>query len=209
MSAERRSDRLRLLVAELDDELARVARLTGEFDHARESLERSEAETLVVYGAAALIESFYTGMEKALRRIATGLGGMPQGEGWPSGEGDSRERSGARTGGPARRRNTDKWQPREGKTPFDARFVHTRRERRALVSVRDVGGRGELPGLPRTCAASVSRRPRPPPRSALRAQGLRDLPEHLAELIDFFGGLVAIAWFGDFAELLDLAERGW
>ena len=35
-----------------------------------------------MYGAAALLESFYTGMEKALRRIATSLGGMPQGEGW-------------------------------------------------------------------------------------------------------------------------------
>ena len=68
-------------MAELADELARVARLTGAFDHARESLEGYEAETLVVYGAAALIESFYTGMEKALRRIATGLGGNAPGRG--------------------------------------------------------------------------------------------------------------------------------
>ena len=69
------------MVGGLDQGPAGGARLTGEFDQAGGSVERSEAETLVVYGAAALIESFYTGMEKALRRIATGLGGMPQGEG--------------------------------------------------------------------------------------------------------------------------------
>ncbi len=39
MAGERQADQLRLLVAELDDELARVARLMGELDHARHALE--------------------------------------------------------------------------------------------------------------------------------------------------------------------------
>jgi hypothetical protein len=83
VSAEpRTTDRLRLLVAELEDERAHVARLAGEFERARLALLDPSSDVLMVYGAAALIESFYTGMEKALRRIAQALGGMPGGEAW-------------------------------------------------------------------------------------------------------------------------------
>ena len=82
MSAEPRQDQLRLLAAELDAELDRVVRLVREFDHARSAIADPACEILVVYGAAALLESFYTGMEKSLRRVAMTLGGMPSGEGW-------------------------------------------------------------------------------------------------------------------------------
>lgn len=81
MSADRR-DRLLLLVAELADERARVARLHSEFEHATRRLEEPDTETLVVYGVAALLESFYTGMERALTRIAAAIGAQPTGSNW-------------------------------------------------------------------------------------------------------------------------------
>lgn len=82
MSAEARQDQLRLLIAELENELVRIQRLVDEFGAAGAALDDPSSAALVVYGAAALIESFYTGMEKALRRIASALGGMPSGEAW-------------------------------------------------------------------------------------------------------------------------------
>lgn len=82
MSAEQREDRLRLLVAELEGELAKTARLVAQFAHASQALADPLCDPLVVYGAAALIESFYTGVEKALMRIATALGGKPSGDAW-------------------------------------------------------------------------------------------------------------------------------
>lgn len=75
-------DRLRLLVAELEGERERVARLAAELPRALEALQRADPDVLVVYGSAALLESFYTGMEKAFRRIAATLGGLPAGEAW-------------------------------------------------------------------------------------------------------------------------------
>jgi hypothetical protein len=80
MGGERR-DRLLLLVAEAD-ERARVARLLAEFEHAARRLEEPDTETLVVYGVAALLESFYTGMERTLSRIAAAIGAQPTGSNW-------------------------------------------------------------------------------------------------------------------------------
>jgi hypothetical protein len=77
-----RRDRLLLLVAELADERARVARLFSEFEHATRRLAEPDTETLVVYGVAALLESFYTGMERALSRIAAAIGAQPSGSNW-------------------------------------------------------------------------------------------------------------------------------
>lgn len=81
MASEQR-DRLLLLIAELADERARVAGLLAEFEHAAARLADPSAETLVVYGAAALLESFYTGMERALARIAATIGAQPSGSSW-------------------------------------------------------------------------------------------------------------------------------
>jgi hypothetical protein len=81
MPNERR-DRLQLLLAELADERARVAKLVSQFDHAVRMLEDPDADSLIVYGAAALLESFYTGMERAMTRIVATLGGQPSGPSW-------------------------------------------------------------------------------------------------------------------------------
>jgi hypothetical protein len=81
MAGERR-DRLQLLVAELEDERARVAKLISQFDHAAQRLEDPSAEALIVYGVAALLESFYTGVERALSRVAATIGGQPPGSNW-------------------------------------------------------------------------------------------------------------------------------
>lgn len=80
--SDARQDRLRLLIAELESELTRIQRLVDELGPASVAIADPHSTTLVIYGAAALLESFYTGMEKALRRIASSLGGMPTGEGW-------------------------------------------------------------------------------------------------------------------------------
>jgi len=74
--------RLRLLIAELDDELGKVQRLFDQFGHAEESLRRPNVDHLIVYGVAALLESFYTSMEKSLARIANTLGPEPVGPSW-------------------------------------------------------------------------------------------------------------------------------
>jgi hypothetical protein len=81
MAGERR-DRLQLLIAELEDERARIAKLLSQFDHASKRLAEPNAESLLVYGVAALLESFYTGMERALSRVAATIGGQPSGSNW-------------------------------------------------------------------------------------------------------------------------------
>ena len=73
---------LRLLLAELENECQRVQQLVDQFEHAATALRDSNVDRLLVYGAAALLESFYTGVEKALDRIASKMGGMPSGPAW-------------------------------------------------------------------------------------------------------------------------------
>ena len=74
--------RLRLLAAELRAECARIATTVAEIDSARTELDASTCTRLSIYGAAALLETFYTGIEKALTRIAATMGGMPDGAAW-------------------------------------------------------------------------------------------------------------------------------
>ncbi len=57
-------------------------RCVAEMVAARGRVAQPPEETLLLYGAAALIESFYTGIEKALTRIARQFGGLPDGEAW-------------------------------------------------------------------------------------------------------------------------------
>jgi hypothetical protein len=75
-------DQLQLLIAELEEERTRVAKLISQFDHAAQRLADPTSESLIVYGVAALLESFYTGMERALSRIAATIGGQPAGANW-------------------------------------------------------------------------------------------------------------------------------
>ena len=85
---ERSPVRLRVLAAELRHELPRIQRTVRELAEAREALERESADPggvawrLAVYASAALLETFYSGTEKALRRIAAATGGVSEGAGW-------------------------------------------------------------------------------------------------------------------------------
>jgi hypothetical protein len=74
--------RLRLLAAELRDESARIGRTVRELEEAASLVARPDAVRMYLYAAAALLETYYTGIEKALSRIATVIGTMPAGQGW-------------------------------------------------------------------------------------------------------------------------------
>ncbi len=71
----------RLLHAELGAELARVDRVVDEIGEARSVLAAGPSR-LDVYGGAALLETFYTGLEKALTRAVRPFEGAPGGSAW-------------------------------------------------------------------------------------------------------------------------------
>jgi hypothetical protein len=75
------SRRLRTLAAELRGEVARIDRCQAEIGAARPIADRVP-ERLALYGMAALLETFYTGIEKAFVRIANAFGGLPDGPAW-------------------------------------------------------------------------------------------------------------------------------
>lgn len=81
MRAERPA-RLRLLCAELRDESQRIARTVSELDEASSLVAAQDATRMYLYAAAALLETFYTGIEKALSRVAAVTGTTPVGHGW-------------------------------------------------------------------------------------------------------------------------------
>lgn len=76
------SSRLRLLAAELRAEAVRIEATVAEIEQALAEVADPKRSRLALYGAAALLETFYTGVEKALTRIAGTLGGMPDGASW-------------------------------------------------------------------------------------------------------------------------------
>jgi len=80
--ADRNAVRLRRLVAELTGDISRLGQTADEMRAALRELQEPKASRLALYGAAALLDTFYTGIEKALARIATELGGMPEGPAW-------------------------------------------------------------------------------------------------------------------------------
>lgn len=82
MPAEREAAALRQLAAEVRAELIHVARTVDELTRARGEVAAEPQRRLVLYGAAALLETFYSGVEKAFARIARGLGSMPEGPAW-------------------------------------------------------------------------------------------------------------------------------
>lgn len=74
-----RSTTLRRVAAELRAELVHIDRTVAE----AEPLSKSVAtERVMLYATAALLDTFYTGIEKAMRRVAGELGGIPEGSGW-------------------------------------------------------------------------------------------------------------------------------
>lgn len=74
--------RLRQLAAELRMEIERVDRTVEELERAREALAVDAPRRLEIYGVAALLETFYTGNERVLARVASTLGDLPTGQAW-------------------------------------------------------------------------------------------------------------------------------
>jgi hypothetical protein len=78
-TADRSELVLRRVAAELRAELAHIDRTVSELGTIAN---RISNERVVLYAAAALLDTFYTGVEKTFRRIASELGGIPEGSGW-------------------------------------------------------------------------------------------------------------------------------
>ena len=78
-----RSLRYLRLRSELEDETARLARLSGESADALRTVSGRPPTSLELRGLGALIHDFYTGVERVFRLIAPLLnGGLPEGEAW-------------------------------------------------------------------------------------------------------------------------------
>ena len=73
---------LRLLAAEVRAEQGRIDRTVAELTAAVDALGRPDATRLQLYGAAALLETFYSGIEKVLMRVAGATGSLPEGGAW-------------------------------------------------------------------------------------------------------------------------------
>lgn len=74
--------RLRILVAEIHGEVQRIELTVSEIDAAQSVVNRKDFSRLSLYGTAALLETFYTGVEKILSRVATVMGASPEGPAW-------------------------------------------------------------------------------------------------------------------------------
>jgi hypothetical protein len=73
---------LRLLAAELQGEVERIDRTVAEIEQAIGSLRERPFSHLELYGLSALVQSFYTGVERSLDRIAGAFGLRPRGDAW-------------------------------------------------------------------------------------------------------------------------------
>lgn len=74
--------KLRLLAAEVRAERSRIQRTVAELTAAVGAINRPNSTRLHLDGAAALLETFYSGVEKPLMRIAGVAGSLPDGGGW-------------------------------------------------------------------------------------------------------------------------------
>jgi hypothetical protein len=77
--AERAEAALRRLAAELRAELANIDRTVHEIGGLPGDIVSAR---VTLYAAAALLDTFYSGVERAFRRIAGEFGGVPAGSGW-------------------------------------------------------------------------------------------------------------------------------
>jgi hypothetical protein len=73
---------LRRLAAELGGEIERLARTVEELDAAVQFVRDPKLERVALYAVAALIETFYTGVEKTMLRVAATFGETPEGAAW-------------------------------------------------------------------------------------------------------------------------------
>jgi hypothetical protein len=70
------------LAAEIRAETGRIEHTVGEIIDVRQQIKQPETPRIFLYGSAALLETFYSGIEKALTRIAGTIGGLPDGHAW-------------------------------------------------------------------------------------------------------------------------------
>jgi hypothetical protein len=75
-------NRLRVLAAEIRAELQRIAAIASEVATAKEAVKDANTARLSIYGTAALLENFYTGVEKVLSRVASVVGASLNGPAW-------------------------------------------------------------------------------------------------------------------------------
>jgi hypothetical protein len=74
--------KLRLLAAETRAERSRIDRTVAELTAAVAAGDRLDSTRLHLYGAVALLETFYGGVEKALLPIAAASASVPDGSAW-------------------------------------------------------------------------------------------------------------------------------
>ena len=68
--ADLRAGRFRILAAEIRAEIDRIEQAVNEILDARDQIADTAVSRLLMYGAAALLETFYSGVERSLTRIA-------------------------------------------------------------------------------------------------------------------------------------------
>lgn len=82
MPGDREATVFRQVAAEVRAELVHIARTVDELVRARTEIAAEPGRRVLLYGAAALLETFYTGVERAFSRIARALGALPEGQAW-------------------------------------------------------------------------------------------------------------------------------
>jgi hypothetical protein len=79
---ERSSAKLRILAAEVRAELPMLDRAIAEMQMVEGHATSLEAGRVRLYAAAAMLDTFYTSVERILERIARALGTLPDGPHW-------------------------------------------------------------------------------------------------------------------------------
>ncbi len=80
--ADLAAPRLRVLAAELRREVAQIERTVAEMAWVATEAESESARRVQIYAAAAMLDTFYTGIERALERIARAFRSLPDGPNW-------------------------------------------------------------------------------------------------------------------------------
>ncbi len=74
--------RLRALAAEIRAQLAQLRGTTEELAAVRSPAASESVERVIRYAAAAMLDTFYSGVERLLERVARSFGTMPEGPRW-------------------------------------------------------------------------------------------------------------------------------
>ncbi len=80
--AEIGAARLRTLAAEIRRELEALRRTVAELEWVEAQGDSESAVRIRIYASAAMLDTFYTGIERVLERVARVFGNLPDGPGW-------------------------------------------------------------------------------------------------------------------------------